>query len=38
VSPEGTEAERLDLLRFVVANAYDFERDRFGAVGLAAED
>src|SRR2546427_4540055 len=30
VSPEGTEAERLDLLRFVVANAYDFERDRFG--------
>ncbi|PYM95416.1 MAG: hypothetical protein DME04_04905 [Candidatus Rokuibacteriota bacterium] len=29
-SPEGTEAERLELLRFVVANAYDFERDRFG--------
>src|SRR2546425_6435124 len=25
VSPEGTEAERLELLRFVVANAFDFE-------------
>jgi LPS-assembly protein len=32
-SPEGTEAERLELLRFAVANAYDFERGRFGNVG-----
>src|SRR5438876_809563 len=31
-SPEGTEAERLELLRFVVANAFDFERGRFGNV------
>jgi LPS-assembly protein len=32
-SREGTEAERLELLRFAVANAYDFERGRFGNVG-----
>jgi len=31
-SPEGTEAERLELLRFVVANAFDFERGRVGNV------
>jgi LPS-assembly protein len=30
ISPEETEATRLDLVRFVVANAYDFENRRFG--------
>jgi len=30
ISPEDTEATRLDLVRFVVANAYDFENRRFG--------
>ena len=30
ISPEDTEAARLDLVRFVVANAYDFQNNRFG--------
>lgn len=32
VSVEGAEAERIDLLRFVVGHAYDFERSRLGNV------
>jgi len=35
LAPEGTEADRLDLITFVVANAYDFEAQRF--TNLAGE-
>lgn len=32
VAPEGTEADRLDLFKFVVASAYDMEAQNFGNV------
>jgi LPS-assembly protein len=35
ISPENTEATRLDLVRFVLGHAYDFENRRFG--NLAAD-
>ena len=32
IAPEGTEADRLDLIKLVLANAYDFQNQHFGNV------